>query len=71
MTFEQAKALRYGDRLTHKQHPDLRVRVNGKPKTWTRDKSRILIPVKWGLYRYFYIGRGPGCAYSHKDWRLE
>ena len=29
-----------------------RVKVNGAVRTWKRDKSRIEIPVKYGMYEY-------------------
>lgn len=32
-----------------------RWRVNGKPKVWKRDSSRVQVPVKHGLRRYDYI----------------
>ncbi len=33
----------------------LRCRANGKCKTWKRSPDRFRLPVKHGLYNYFYI----------------
>jgi len=29
-----------------------RIKVNGKVRTWKRDKNRVEVPVKYGLYEY-------------------
>lgn len=29
-----------------------RCKVNGAPKTWKRDTSRVELPVKYGMYEY-------------------
>ena len=29
-----------------------RCRVNGKVRTWKRDKDRVEVPVKYGMYEY-------------------
>ena len=54
MTLDEAKKLQYRqvviDTSTGK-----RWRVNGKVKVWKKDSSRILIPVKHGLFTYGYI----------------
>jgi hypothetical protein len=57
ITLAQAKKLRHGQTLYHKKHKNAdgtaqRWRVNGKPKTWKRDKSRVSVPLKYGLYNY-------------------
>jgi hypothetical protein len=59
MTFDDAKALEYGD------HPWVRlnngrtgqIKVNGKVRLWARDKDRIEIPCKYGMYEYFTFTR--------------
>lgn len=35
----------------------LRVRANGKCKTWKRDSARFELPIKHGLYAYSYIAQ--------------
>ena len=57
MNLEQAKQLRYGQHLVHKTAVNksgrpLRVKVNGKPRTWKRQPEKIEVPVKYGLYEY-------------------
>ena len=34
---------------------NLECRRNGKTKTWKRNPEKFQIPVKYGLYEYFYI----------------
>ena len=54
MTPDEARDLQYG------QHIYLllrggrvgQVKVNGEPKTWKRDASRLEVPVKYGMYEY-------------------
>ena len=41
----------------------LRVRRNGKTRTWKRDLSRFEIPVKYGLYEYHIIDNT-----NHMEW---
>ena len=36
----------------------MRFRVSGKVKTWKRDKYRIKVPIKHGLYDNGYITNG-------------
>jgi len=55
MTLSDAKKLGYGMILLHKKlinadGTPMRFKVNGAVKTWKRDKKRIRIPVKYGLY---------------------
>ena len=54
MTFEEAKALSYGQHVWFRsiQGDAKRFKVNGAPKTWKRDTTRIEIPAKYGLYEY-------------------
>jgi hypothetical protein len=48
----------------------LRVRVNGKCKTWKRDAQRWNLPVKHGLRECFQISAGffPGTEGANTDW---
>jgi len=60
LTFEKAKTLKRGTILYRKLVKNAdgtpqRWRVNGKIKLWKKDKERISIPVKHGLYFYGYI----------------
>ncbi len=53
MTLAQAKALKPGQSVCTDVGPKtMRWKINGKPKTWKRDPSRVEVPVKYGLYRY-------------------
>lgn len=38
-----------------KAQTPLRVRRNGKTKTWKRKPEEFSIPIKYGLYEYSYI----------------
>lgn len=79
MNLRQAKALKPGDILhytgKHKcGDPDpqtnakkvLRWKVTGQVKTWKRDESRVLIPVKFGLYAHGKINET-----ELNDWHRE
>lgn len=60
ITLEQAKALRPGQVLYHVTHQNrdgspVRWRVNGQPKTWKRDPSRVKVPLAHGLYNHDYL----------------
>ena len=60
ITLEQAKQLKPGAVLLHRRFTNSdgtpqRWRVNGAPKTWKRDPSRVRIPVKRGLWQYDYV----------------
>lgn len=60
ITLEQAKALQHGDELHHTTYKNadgspMRFRVAGAVKTWKRDKNRIRIPIKRGLYENGYL----------------
>lgn len=54
MTLDEVKALRPGQRVMFLDNNG-RVRgltINGRPRTWKRDPSRVEVPVKYGLYEY-------------------
>jgi hypothetical protein len=60
ITLEQAKSLCPGTILYHVTNKNAdcsaqRWRVNGQPKTWKRDPSRVQVPVKHGLYTFGYV----------------
>lgn len=52
MTIAEAKALRSGERIDFQGRDGQvrQVKVNGSPKTWKRDASRVEVPVKYGMY---------------------
>lgn len=55
MTREDAVKLEKGTWIHHISRNQgkgqaLRVRVNGQVRTWKRDKARIEVPVKWGMW---------------------
>lgn len=57
---EEFKELQRGDVLYDKELRNSdgtpwRWRINGKVKTWKRDKQRISIPIKRGFYDFGYI----------------
>lgn len=54
MTLDEAKALSYGDHVTIRAADGKArtVKVNGNPKTWKRDATRVEVPVKYGMYEY-------------------
>ena len=57
MELNEAKQLTYGDILEHKTLKNkngspMRFRVSGNVQTWKRDKNRIRVPLKHGLYDY-------------------
>ena len=71
ITKEIAVGLKYRQELFHIQAKDSRgnpvkCRVNGKCKTWKRDTSRFRLPVKYGLYRGFYVE-----PHNAVDWVLS
>ena len=60
MTLRQAKQLKHGDVLECQVHKNAngtpqRWKVTGKVKTWKRDKNKVKVPIKRGLYEYGYI----------------
>lgn len=63
ITFEQAIELTHGQILfsnwaSNKDGSPKRYKVNGKVKRWKRDKYRLEIPIKHGLYQHGYITNG-------------
>lgn len=57
VTLAQAKKLRYNQTLYHVKNRNAdgtpqRWRVSGKPKTWKRNKQKVRVPVKHGLYTH-------------------
>lgn len=63
MTLKEAKGLKIGQIVYHKINKNAdgspqRWKVNGMVKTWKRDKSRVKVPIKHGLYSYDYIEEG-------------
>ena len=63
ITLEQAKKLVYGNWLHHDElknadNTPMRFKVNGAVKTWKRDKTRIKVPLKRGLYEYGELTNG-------------
>ena len=56
MTLEEARALKYGERVPFlcTDGKAREAKVNGKVKTWKRDPFRIEIPLKYGLYKTFH-----------------
>lgn len=50
LTLEEAKKLSYRDVLVDDRGK--RWYVNGQVKLWVRDKTRIRVPLKHGLYVY-------------------
>jgi hypothetical protein len=60
VTLAQAKKLRYGQTLFHARNRNAdgtaqRWRVSGKPRTWKRDKSKVSVPIKHGLYNHDHL----------------
>ena len=60
LTIARAKKLEYGDIVYQKGEFNSdgtvkRWKVTGKVKTWKRDKNRIKIPIRYGLYVNDYI----------------
>lgn len=64
ITLNQAKKLTHGTILYHRTIKNTdnktpsRLRVTGGVKTWKRDKTRIAVPLKHGLYEYGYLTNG-------------
>ena len=57
MTRDQALKLERGDILYHLENRNAdgtpqRWRVNGQVRTWKRDKNRIEVPLKHGMYAF-------------------
>jgi hypothetical protein len=54
MTADEAKQLEYGQRVPFLANDGSArmIKINGRPKTWKRDPSRVEVPVKYGMYEY-------------------
>lgn len=57
VTLEDLKSATYGQHFVYTGKHDstgrfLRVRVNGKPKTWKTRPNEVRVPWKYGLYEY-------------------
>jgi hypothetical protein len=71
LNLETAKNLKGATILHHKvlknkDKTPLRARVNGRPKTWKTDPSRVRVPMKHGLKECFYITEK-----DIGDWEVE
>lgn len=55
MTAEEAKKLSYGDKVIFLDLDDrwAEAKVNSEPKTWKRNKDRVRISLKFGMWHYF------------------
>lgn len=51
--------------LKNRDGSPLRARRNGKTRLWVRSPEKFLIPVKYGLYDYFYIDQQ-----NSNDWNV-
>ena len=63
ITLEQAKNLKYGQvlehtKLTNADKTPMRFVIKGAAKTWKRNKDRIRIPLKRGLYEFGELTNG-------------
>lgn len=52
LTFDEVLALQSGQRVPFIRNDGRlsEVKINGKVRTWKRDKDRIEVPVKYGMY---------------------
>ena len=69
MTFEEALNLKYGQSLIHYKFKNadkspVRCKVNGKVKQWKTRPGEFLVPVKRGLYQFFYLDQGNASEWS-------
>ena len=60
ITLEEAKQLKLGTTLYHvafvnKDGSPQRWRVNGIPKIWKKNPSKVLVPIKNGLRNFSYL----------------
>lgn len=72
VTLEQAKKLHYGQTLYHKKLKNadgsaLRIRVYGKVKTWKKDKTKVKVPWKYGLYEHGYLDENNRTDFTLKE----
>jgi len=56
----------YHVRLRNRDGTPLRGRINGMLKTWKRDLLRFRLPMKHGMYDFFYIER-----HNANEWRTK
>jgi hypothetical protein len=56
---QEAKNLTCGQEINmiDRQGKVANARINGKVRLWKRDKERIEIPCKYGLYEYFTLDK--------------
>ena len=52
LTLTEIKALKNHALMISNKNDVVRVKINGKVKTWKRDINRFAVPVKYGLYEY-------------------
>lgn len=60
MDINLAKFLKPGDiindtKVANSKGKLIHWKINGKPKTWKKDPNRIKIPIKFGLWEYWYV----------------
>ena len=71
MSPNEAKGLQFGEKLhlhilRGNARGTERWRVNGQVRTWKRTPERFLVPLKHGLYDYFYMSEN-NCIEFHKE----
>jgi hypothetical protein len=72
VSIARAKKLSYGDHIyaKHEYNADgtpMRFKVNGAPKTWKKDPSRIRVPLKRGLYEFGYLDNGNNNEFATRE----
>jgi hypothetical protein len=60
LTIEKAKHLKHGQTLYTPGYYNAdgtvqRWRVNGQPKTWKTQPNRVQVPIKRGMYEFWYV----------------
>lgn len=55
LTLDEIKALTGHALIVGNKGDILRVKINGKVKTWKRDVNRFEVPCKYGLYEHVTI----------------
>ena len=58
ISLTEAKNLKYGQHIewySPVKRKYVRLKINGKPKTWKTRPNQVKVPVKYGLYEYFYL----------------
>lgn len=64
--------------LTNADGTPLRAKVNGQVKTWKTRPNDIIIPCKYGMYDYLYVGNvwsvrqvyKNKAVFSYEEWRV-